>query len=255
MVGMHWFMWMDYPRREGTQDDYPYPPDENVGLVSNDEAVIYEELIRWVKPTNAEVDAIHRLARWTPPQVPPRLALRRFVPTVDGDLSEWPPELAIKPTLVNALWDGVRAEHTFFLARGEQALYLAGDLAEAHPAPSYPDRLWQGDHLALSLRPVGSPSGRADDFSTIVISPRGGGHDRQQPYAMCQSGPRRYRPIPLQMAKRLRPRGYTIEARIPASAVGGFSGVAGAAWQVTLRYQNVRAIYQASWQGIVTLEP
>jgi hypothetical protein len=257
MVGMHWFMWMDYLRREGAKDAYPYPPDENVGLVSYDETVIYEEFVGWVKRTNAEVDAIHRLASWAPPptQEPPRLTLRRFVPTVDGDLSEWPPELGIKPTIVNALLDGVRVEHTYFLSRDEQAFYLAGDIVDAHPAPSYPDRLWQGDHFALSLAPAGSPTERADDFASIVIYPIGGGPDRQQPYAVRRDGPKRYQPIPLQIAKRLKSRGYTIEARIPASVVEGFSEVPGAAWQVTLQYQNIEAIYRAGWQGIMTLEP
>jgi hypothetical protein len=257
MVGMHWFMWMDYPRREGAQDNYPYPPDENVGLVSYNETLIHEEFIRWVKRTNAEVDATHRLARWTPPprQDLPRLVLRRFVPTVDGDVSEWSPELAIKPTIVDALSDGVRIEHTYFLSGDEEAFYLAGDIADAHPAPSYPDRPGQGDHLALALAPLGPPSGRADDFTIIVIYPIGGGPDRQQPYAVRRDGPKRYEPIALQIVKGLRPGGYTIEARIPASVVEGFSEVPGAAWQVTLQYQDVKAIYRASWQGIVTLEP
>src|SRR6266511_2851091 len=252
MVGMHWFMWMDYLRREGAKDDYPYPPDENVGLVSHDESVIYEEFVGWVKRTNAEVDAIHGLARWMEPtQEPPRLTLRRFVPTVDGDLSEWPPELAITPTIVNALLDDVRVEHTYFLSRDEQAFYLAGDIVDAHPTPSYPDRPRQGDHFALSLAPAGSPTGRADDLPSIVIYPIGGGPDQQQPYAMRRDGPRRYQPIPLQIAKRLRSRGYTIEARIPTSVVEGFSEVPGAAWRVTLQYQNVKAIYRAGWQGIM----
>jgi hypothetical protein len=188
-------------------------------------------------------------------QEPPRLALRRFVPTVDGDLSEWPPELAIKPTIVYALRDGVRVAHTYFLSRDEQAFYLAGDVANARPAPSYPDRPWQGDHLALSLTPVGSARGRADDVTTIIIYPIGGGPDQQQPYAVRRDGPKRYLPIPLQIAKGLRPGGYTIEARIPSSVVEGFSEVPGAAWQVTLQYQDVRAIYRASWQAIVTPEP
>ncbi len=256
MVGMHWFMWMDYLRREGAKDDYPYPPDENVGLVSHDESVIYEEFVGWVKRTNAEVDAIHRLARWMPPtQEPPRLTLRRFVPTVDGDLSEWPPELAITPTIVNALLDGVRVEHTYFLSRDEQAFYLAGDIVDAHPTPSYPDRPRQGDHFALSLAPAGSPTGRADAFPSIVIYPIGGGPDQQQPYAVRRDGLKRYQPIPLQIAKRLKSRGYAIEARIPTSVVEGFSEVPGAAWQVTLQYQNAKAIYRAGWQGIMTLEP
>jgi agarase len=67
MVGMHWFMWRDYPTPDAAKDDYPYPPDENVGLVSHGETAVHEELGRWIRGTNAEVDATHRLARWVAP--------------------------------------------------------------------------------------------------------------------------------------------------------------------------------------------
>ncbi|HSX77104.1 MAG TPA: hypothetical protein VLQ80_00835, partial [Candidatus Saccharimonadia bacterium] len=45
------------------------------------------------------------------------------------------------------------------------------------------------------------------------------------------------------------------EARIPGTALCGFTGKLGAAWRLTLRYQNVMEIYQTMWQGIVTLRP
>ena len=257
VVGMHWFMWMDYPKHEVATDHYPYPPDENVGLVSNDETVVYDGLVRWVKPTNAEVEAIHRPARWEPPpaQAPRPLALRRFVPTVDGDLSEWPAELVVRPVIANALLDEVRAEHTYFLSWDEQALYLAADIAATHLVPPQPDRLWQADHLTLYVGPVGSPTARAGDVSAVFISPVGGGPDHQQPYAVHRYAPGRYRPIHLQVAKRLRPGGYTIEARIPTAIFEGFEEMPGTSWQVKLQYQNVNEIYQTSWEAIVTLAP
>jgi hypothetical protein len=112
MVGMHWFMWMDYDKED--QAIRGFPPDENVGLVSNDGSAVYEELVRWIKGANAEIDAIHRDARWdTPPYPGPESrALTRFAPTVDGAVSEWPKELAIKPTRVTALANEVTVDHT-----------------------------------------------------------------------------------------------------------------------------------------------
>ena len=46
-----------------------------------------------------------------------------------------------------------------------------------------------------------------------------------------------------------------IEARIPATALKGFSDILGRSWQLQLWYQNVGEIYQSSWKGIVTFEP
>lgn len=117
MVGMHWFMWMDYPQQEVTQDAYPYPPDANVGLVSPDETVVYEELGRWVGRTNAEVETSHHTAHGVsrPKTAPQRLGLKRFVPTVDGNIAEWPKARALKPAILTSLLEDVQAHHTFFL--------------------------------------------------------------------------------------------------------------------------------------------
>jgi len=62
MVGMHWFMWSDYAQA-APPGGYPHPPDVNVGLVTADEAAVYEELGHWITRTNAEVEAIHRGSR------------------------------------------------------------------------------------------------------------------------------------------------------------------------------------------------
>jgi hypothetical protein len=62
MVGMHWFMWSDYAQA-APPGGYPYPPDVNVGLVTADEATVYEELGRWITRTNVEVEDIHRGSR------------------------------------------------------------------------------------------------------------------------------------------------------------------------------------------------
>lgn len=69
MVGMHWFMWSDYAQAAPT-GGYPYPPDVNVGLVTADEAAVYEELGHGITRTNAEVEALHRGSRTASPSEP-----------------------------------------------------------------------------------------------------------------------------------------------------------------------------------------
>ena len=256
MVGMHWFMWMDYTQQDQSMGGYL--PDKNVGLVSNDETVVYEELGRWIKHTNASVDATHRLARWIAPpaqQIQHR-ALKRFVPTVDGNVAEWPLELAIKPTIVNALSDHIQADHTYFISWDEQYLYLAGNISDSHLEPPHPNSGWEeGDYLSVHLSPMGPPDTRSDAPIAIFIYPMGGGADRQQPYAAQWSASEGYRQLPLRVKKRLRPGGYTIEARIPTKAVGRIKGIPGAVWHMKLMYQNVNEIYQTYWESVVTLQP
>jgi hypothetical protein len=120
MVGMHWFMWMDYAKQDPVI--HGFPPDENVGLVSHDETETYEELGRWVRDTNAEINATHQGARQVAPpqQRLQRRALTWFTPTVDGKVSEWPKELAIKPSVVTALADDVKVDHTYFVVECPQ---------------------------------------------------------------------------------------------------------------------------------------
>jgi agarase len=132
MVGMHWFMWRDYPSDEAAQV-YPYPPDQNVGLVSGDDARTYAELTDAVSQTNAAVEAIHRHAG-RPPSAAPLLqswALRRFLPTADGHLAEWPEELTLRPTTVQALTDHHGRGPQYFLSWDEHALYLAAEVSSA----------------------------------------------------------------------------------------------------------------------------
>jgi hypothetical protein len=257
MVGMHWFMWMDYPSQVGEPGTYPPPPDENVGLVTSDEAVVYEELGRWISQANAAVPALHEEAHWQPPPAPEpqRLVLARFVPRVDGELAEWPPALAIRPTSSLALRDDTRVDQTYFLAWDEQALYLAGDIDDPHLVPPPPEHPWQGDSLTIRLAPTGRPNPSLEGAVTIVIYPTGGGPDQQQPFAAMATDPKRQQPLPLQIARQSRPGRYTLEARIPASALAGLQLLPGTTWRLTLRYQNVDGLYQSRWEGLVTPAP
>jgi hypothetical protein len=259
MVGMHWFMWMDYAPQAHAAGGYPYPPDQNVGLLSHDETVLYEDLGRWVTRTNAEVEAAHRAARAVADSAPgpERRALPRFVPTVDGELGEWPKALAIRPSHVTSLVDGVPIDLTYFISWDTPYLYLAADISDAHLAHPHKDQDWvvrEGDHVSIALRPATSPDRRGDAPAAVLLFPMGQGPDNQQPYAVRRDGLGGYQQIPLRVAKHLRPGGYTIEAAIPAAAVPGFQAVTGTSWNISVSYQNVDHISQASWEGTVTLQ-
>jgi hypothetical protein len=257
IVGMHWFMWADYAEDAGPEGGYPYPPDRNVGLVSHDEGVIYDELTHWVARANREVDAIHRgalEAQRTEP-APSQVTVKRFTPVLDGDLGEWPEDPAFRPTAVDALVDNAPLDHRYALSWDEQGLYLAGEITDASLEPAQPDRPWQGDQLALRLSPLMPGDGSPGEGPMIIIYPIGAGPDRQHPYAVRWQAPRQQQPFPLRAVKRLRPGGYAIEACIPATVLEGFGDLPGRAWRLQLWYQNVGEVYQSHWEGLVTLEP
>ena len=254
MVGMHWFMWRDY----GTADQSlgGHLPDQNVGFVSHDETVVYEELGARIKRTNVEIEAIHQTAHWNAPPapLPERRPLKPFQPRVDGDIVEWPIGLGLRPVRLRALVDEVWADHTYFMAWNEGSICLAGDLIDSHL--EHPKgKGEEGDYLVIHLRPAMPPGSGSVGTSSFFLYPIGKGADGQQPYATRWDGLEGHRQIPLQIAKRLRLGGYTIEACIPTAAIEGFQGIAGTSWHVTLTYQNVNEIYLTRWEGLVTLQP
>jgi hypothetical protein len=256
MVGMHWFKWSDYAQEASPESD-PSPPDVNVGLVTADETAVYEDLGRWITQTNAAVEATHQVGREEPPPEPQpqRRPLPRFLPMVDGDVSEWPQALALTPTVVTALEDAVRADQTYFLSWDGQDIYLAGKIATPHQAqPSLEQAwAWERDYLAIQLRPVQPRQPDGDATPVLFIYPRADGPDPRQPSAARWTRSDGYRPIPLRVVQRRSPSGFTMEARIPGTALWGFTGRPGASWRITLRYQNAMGISQTAWQGIVTL--
>jgi hypothetical protein len=176
---------------------------------------------------------------------------------VDGDVSEWPRALAITPTVVTTLGDEVRAEQTYFLSWDGQNIYLAGDIAATHREhPSMEQAwAWERDYVAIQLSPVQTQKPDGDAAPVLFIYPRADGHNPSQPYAARWTGSDGYQSLPLRVVQRHSPSGFTIEARIPGTALWGFTGKPGASWWLTLRYQNVTEIYQTMWQGIVTLQP
>jgi hypothetical protein len=257
LVGMHWFMWMDYAPQTGPPGSYPAGPDENVGLVTQGETAVYEALVQWVGRTNAAVDTWHREARWEPPSrpIPQRLTLPHLVPRLDGELSEWPAALAFRPAVSQALRDNVHVDHTYYLAWDEGALYLAGNIDDARAVHPPADRFWQADALSLQLRPAVLPMTQGEVGATLVIYPVGGGADRQHPYAALVTHPKSQQPLPLPIVRQFRPGGYILEVRIPATALAGFRPIPGTSWHLTVRYHNVEALYQTHWEGLVTLGP
>jgi hypothetical protein len=256
VIGMHWFMWMDYSPQAVAPEIYPTPPDQNVGLVTHGETAVYEELGHWVALTNVAVDVLHQAAHWEAPPTPvlQRHAVSRFVPFVHGELSEWPPGIAVRPTISNALQDNVRVDHTYFLAWDEHALYLAAHMDDVHLTPPQPNWGWQADHFTLQLGPAEQSGTGGDRRSTVVIYPTGGA-DQQQPYAAVMTRPKQQQPLSLSMTRQSRPGGYVLEVRIPATAWPGFQPAPGTSWQLTIQYQNVAGIYQTRWEGLVTLAP
>jgi hypothetical protein len=172
---------------------------------------------------------------------------------VDGDVSEWPKELALKPAFVTALTDEMKVDHTYFMGWDKRYVYLAGDIRDSRLDHPGKDQAWQGDYLCVHFHPAKAADSRTDASSTICIYPQGGGADGQQPYASRRYGPQGGQEIAIQVKRRLRPGGYTVEARIPATEVWGFKGQAGALWKIKLIYQNVNEIYRTDWEGLVTL--
>jgi hypothetical protein len=251
MVGMHWFMWQDYG--PGDHALGGHPPDQNVGLVSADETLVYEVLGGYIARTNAAVMVLHQTGGGEPPlqRVPEHRALGRLVPTVDGILAEWPAALRIRPTMSQGLRADGLPKHTYFLAWNEQALCVAGDIADSHLDPPPQGGEQEADYLAIRLRSAPHMATHTGETSRFFLSPLGGGPDRQQPYATTGDGRQALLPV----ATRRTPDGYTIEACIPATAVTGFPGSPGQDWHIELRYQNVNEISRTRWEGLVTLTP
>jgi hypothetical protein len=206
MVGMHWFMWSDHAQAAST-GSHPHPPDVNVGLVTAGAAAVYEELGHWIRRTNAEVEVTHQAGQEDPSSEPEpqRRPLPRFVPTVDGEISEWARALAITPTAVTALDDEVRPDQTYFLSWDGQHIYLGGDIAttrQEHP-PLEQARPWERDYLAIQLSPGQPQKPDRDAAPGLFIYPRADGPDPRQPSAARWTRSDGYRPIPLRVVRGL----------------------------------------------------
>lgn len=214
VVGMHWFMWMDYSERDRGEDGYPHPPDQNVGLLSHGEGSVYEELTSWAAQTNAAVEAMHQAARWEPPPppAPQRVVLAPFTPTVDGDIAD------------------AHLQHP--PGRWWQADFLAIELSAAEPIqPSASER------SAIFLFPTGGGPDAQQPSAAHKAGPR-----QLRPLAI--EAAKRPRSGGYTIEARLPAAAVAALASAPRPS----------SWHVTLTYQNVDGISQAQWGGIMTLE-
>jgi hypothetical protein len=139
------------------------------------------------------------------------------------------------------------------MACDQKYWYLAADVSDSRLDHPGKDWAWQGDYLSIHASPVRARQGRTDPSSAIFIYPYGGGATGQQPYAVRRSGPQGDQELAIRLQRRFRPGGYTVEARLPITAILGFNGNAGASWHIKLIYHNVNGIYQTYWDGLVTL--
>jgi hypothetical protein len=138
-------------------------------------------------------------------------------------------------------------------SQANRGLGYAKYVGQAARAPLEQAWAWERDYFALQLSPVPTRKADRDALPVLFIYPREDGHDSRQPSAARWTRADGYRPLPLRVVQRRSPRGFTIEAHIPTIVLWGVRGKPGAAWRLTLRYQNVTEIYQTMWQGIVTL--
>jgi hypothetical protein len=253
MLGMHWFFWMDYPKQDEAEGGFL--PDENVGLVTKDESRTYEELSEWIRKTNREVHAAHRNARSAGPAAlapaPAQRKLVPFTPKIDGDLSEWPEETAVKPSEITSLRDDAVLNHTYFLSHDDAALYVAGDVSDSHLENPGGDYFWTGDCIFLHMSPAELDDIHAPGDLSLFLCPLGGGPGQSEPLAVRWRGPGQPIVIPAVVATRVRAGGLGIEARIPWDLLDDLPPRNSCSWRLKIGYQNVNEICQAHWNGIV----
>ena len=254
MLGMHWFFWMDYPKQDETEGGFL--PDENVGLVTNDESRTYEELAEWIRKTNREVHSVHETAHvnLNPEPVLTRRTLKHFTPKLDGDISEWPQETAVRPSGFTSLRNDASFDHTYFFSHDGDALYVAGEISDSHLEHPGGEWAWTGDCLFLHFSPAKPYEFNAFQNLSIFIYPGGSGPAKDEPRAVRWYGPEESKVIPSTIVKRTRVGGLSIEAKIPWSSLGGSRPWRSYPWKMRVGYQNANEISLAYWLGIVRLQ-
>jgi len=252
MVGMHWFLWTDYWPQDEAKGGYL--PDENMGLVSFDEKRVYRELVEECARTNREVAAVHRAAEWKP--VKPGKTLRKeigkFVPEIDGDVSEWPAAAAVKPHLSESLLPGQKFDHTYYLSWGPGRLFIAGDISDSRIDFPGKDWSWQGDYLSVILSSIEKDEFGDSESIFIHLHPTGDGDEGKEAYGHSWGGFKDDAVI--MVVRRDKPGGYFIEAEIPTESLPGFGSEPGTVWGVDLNYRNINEIYETRWGGEIVLK-
>jgi len=251
MVGMHWFMWMDYGKH------WDYPPDINVGLVSNDENRSYGELEREIKKTNEDVPAAHRspVNLENLEKSPELRVIKYFTPCIDGELSEWPDSHTFFPQEVVSLLKDNDIKHTYYISRDENFLYLGGDISDS--LLDYPGRnfVWQADYLSIYLRPTADGKGDNDYYALFYVYPTGGGMEGNEPYAGEWCDFDGFKPVRTKVSRRLKAGGYTIEAAIPLEGGTDMSINLGMNCRLKIVYQNANEIYRTIVRNKIVFRP
>jgi len=271
MIGMHWFLWADYEHQDEAAGGYP--PDENMGLVTNDGATPYEALTRECARTNREVEAVHRAAVLpAAPAAPSSVAgqapslvrgqapglaadrapvtaaapLVRLTPVVDGRLDEWPAAAGATPWISDSLEERSAAGHRYWLAADDVNLSVGAEIADDRADDPGEGWRWEGDYLAVYLTPSATPADGTTGESAIYFYRTGGGADHRRPLAAFWENP-----VPGAVVfTRTRAGGFTLEATVPRRA---FHGERPGAWTVAFNYRDVSGIYETWWDGKVAL--
>lgn len=245
MIGMHWFLWGDYDHQDEAAGGYP--PDENMGLVTNDGATVYEVLTAECTRTNSEVEAVHQAAaRAVIVDRPPAdLDLVTLTVSVDGDLAEWRAIPSVTPWISEALEPGERPGHRYRVAADSRWLYVAAEIPDDRIEDPGEDWAWEGDALTVYLNPEKRAGEDDDRGRSFIIYPCRGGADGTQASVGSWEGP-----VPAaRAAMRRHPGGYAVEARLPRPA--GMTADSGA-WRISLNYRDVGGLYETWWDGRVT---
>lgn len=266
MVGMHWFLWSDYgpwkeaaaslerPEMVDEEDDQEaHYPDQNMGLVSHDEKEVYEVLVAECARTNAEVDGVHAAsAGWKQaPDVPlEKREVGRISPVIDGSLVEWSRSASVAPVVSESLDPSPPVSHTYYLGWTPAGLSVAGDISDGHLDFPGKDWAWEGDYLSLMVEFSRSGGGASSVY--FQVYPVGEGEDGKQPYAVAWWGIGDGEQV--QVAVKLKPGGYTMEAFFPPESMPGVPLNGGASMKVYLGYRDVSGIYETQWSGEVVLK-
>ncbi len=250
MVGMHWFLWSDYEPQVVAAGGYP--PDENMGLVTNDGATPYDILVRECARTNGEVEALHRAAGAPRPAVAvgttlvEASAVGRASPVVDGDLADWPMEAFRAPRVSESLEEVRDPGHAYALAADGTYLYVAARIRDGRLDDPGRDWEWEGDYLALYAALTAGPAGTRGASTALYLYPLGGGADRKAPVAGFWGGASPG--AGTRIARRDVPGGYTLEARFPLAAFAGWKSGTLTPWTWMLNYRDDSGIYETWWE-------
>jgi hypothetical protein len=225
-------------------------------LVTRDESKTYEDLAGWIKRTNREVHVVHGTAQSKehPKTELPSKSLWKFTPKVDGNLSEWPQETAIKPSAIMSLREDAVLDHTYFISYDADSLYVAGDVSDSHLENPGGDWFLTGDSFFLHLSSQEAHDLSASRDLSLFICPVGSGPSKNEPFAVRWHGHERSMAIPAVIVNHSTRGRLRIEAKILWASLEGFAPWHSCPLRMRVGYQNANGICQAHWNGIILFQ-